>query len=59
VVQIVAIPRSAWQVFALRAAQGAIGAPQAPLIALASSILPVRYLSGGLGVLQTAVFLEE
>jgi len=40
-------------------AQGAIGAPQAPLIALASSILPARYLSGGLGVLQTAMFLEE
>jgi DHA1 family multidrug resistance protein-like MFS transporter len=47
----------AWQVFGLRAVQGAVGGSGAPLTTLAALILPPRRLSLGMGLFQTAQFV--
>jgi MFS transporter, DHA1 family, multidrug resistance protein len=51
------ITSHAWQVFALRALQGAVGGSGAPLTTLAAVILPPGHLSLGMGMLQTVQFI--
>jgi DHA1 family multidrug resistance protein-like MFS transporter len=55
---VLALAQQAWQVFALRTLQAAVGAPSVPL-ALASSLLPPARLTTGLGMLQTSSFLGQ
>jgi MFS family permease len=47
----------AWQVFSLRALQGAVGGSGAPLTTLAAIILPPSRLSLGMGIFQTVQFV--
>jgi MFS family permease len=47
----------AWQVFGLRALQGAVGGSGAPLTTLAALILPPHRLSLGMGLFQTVQFI--
>jgi DHA1 family multidrug resistance protein-like MFS transporter len=49
--------RAVWQVFAIRVVQGALSAPNAALLALATSILPTAQMGAGLGMLQTVQFV--
>jgi MFS family permease len=51
------ITTQAWQVFGLRALQGAVGGSGPALTTLAAVILPPRRLSLGMGMFQTAQFV--
>jgi DHA1 family multidrug resistance protein-like MFS transporter len=56
---LMALATQAWQLFVLRAFQGAFASPTAPLTALAASLLPSARLSAGMGLLQTSMFLGQ
>ena len=57
VMGVLVFAQTAWQVFLIRAVQGAVAAPNPALLGLASTVLPAARLGAGLGVLQTVQFV--